>query len=74
MEMDAITAVIMGGTPLHGGQGALIGTTVAVLLLSSIRNGLTLLRISSYYQQLITGVILLCAVITAELRQRRQRV
>ena len=52
----------------------MIGTTVAVLLLSSIRNGLTLLRISSYYQQLITGVILLCAVITAELRQRRQRV
>ena len=74
MEMDAITAVIMGGTPLHGGQAALIGTTVAVLLLSSIRNGLTLLRVSSYYQQLITGVILLCAVITAELRQRRQRV
>ena len=50
------------------------GAAVAVLLLSSIRNGLTLLRISSYYQQLITGVILLCAVITAELRQRRQRV
>lgn len=74
MEMDAITAVIMGGTPLSGGSGALAGTAVAVFLLGMIRNGLTLMSISSYYQQFITGAILLCAVVAAELRQRRQRI
>ena len=73
MEMDAITAVIMGGTPLHGGSASLAGTAVAVLLLGTIRNGLTLMSVSSYYQQFITGAILLCAVVTAELRERRRR-
>ena len=68
MEMDAITAVILGGTPLHGGSAALAGTAVAVLLLGTIRNGLTLMSVSSYYQQFITGAILLCAVVTAEIR------
>ena len=74
MEMDAITAVIMGGTPLSGGSASLAGTAVAVFLLGMIRNGLTLMSVSSYYQQFITGAILLCAVVSAELRQRRQRV
>ena len=73
MEMDAITAVILGGTPLHGGSAALAGTAVAVLLLGTIRNGLTLMSVSSYYQQFITGAILLCAVVTAEIRERRRR-
>ena len=72
MEMDAITAVILGGTPLHGGSAALAGTAVAVLLLGTIRNGLTLMSVSSYYQQFITGAILLCAVVTAEIRERRR--
>ena len=49
------------------------GTAVAVLLLCTIRNGLTLMSVSSYYQQFITGAILLCAVVTAELRERRRR-
>lgn len=74
MEMDAICAVIMGGTALHGGKGNLLGTIVAVLLLGMIRNGLTLLSVSPYYQQFITGAILLAAVVMAELRERRQRI
>ena len=74
MEMDAICAVIMGGTPLHGGRGNLAGTVAAVLLLGMIRNGLTLLSVSPYYQQFITGLILLFAVIAAEIRERRTRI
>lgn len=74
MEMDAICAVIMGGTALRGGKGNLPGTIVAVLLLGMIRNGLTLLSVSPYYQQFITGAILLAAVVIAELRERRQRI
>ena len=73
MEMEAICAVIMGGTALHGGSGSLFGTVVAVFLLGMIRNGLTVLSVSSYYQQFITGAILLCAVVAAELRSRRKR-
>ncbi len=73
MEMDAICAVIMGGTPLHGGKGNLPGAIMAVFLLGMIRNGLTLLAVSPHYQQFITGAILLAAVVVAELRERRQR-
>jgi len=74
MEMDAICAVIMGGTVLHGGKGNVFGAVIAVFLLGMIRNSLTLLSISSYYQQFITGAILLLAVIVAEYRERKKRV
>lgn len=74
MEMDAICAVIMGGTALHGGRGSLLGTIVAVLLMGLIRNGLTIMSVSSYYQQFITGAMLLCAVVIAELRERKARI
>lgn len=73
MEMDAICAVILGGTPLYGGRGSIAGTVVAVFLLGMIRNGLTLLSVSPYYQTFITGAILLVAVVFAELRERKQR-
>ena len=73
MEMEAICAVIMGGTALHGGSGSLFGTVVAVFLMGMIRNGLTVLSVSSYYQQFVTGAMLLCAVVAAELRSRRER-
>ncbi len=74
MEMDAICAVIMGGTALHGGKGSLFGTVIAVFLMGLIRNGLTIMSVSSYYQQFITGAMLLCAVVIAELRERRARI
>ncbi|MBQ0059641.1 MAG: ABC transporter permease [Lachnospiraceae bacterium] len=74
MEMYAITAVIMGGTPLSGGKAELAGTAVAVFLLGLIRNGLTILSVSSYYQQFITGTLLLIAVIVAELNERKNRI
>ena len=73
MEMDAICAVIMGGTSLHGGDGSLLGTVIAVFLMGLIRNGLTIMSISPYYQQFITGGILLIAVVIAEIRSRRSR-
>lgn len=74
MEMDAICAVILGGTALHGGRGSLFGTVAAVFLLGLIRNGLTIMSVSSYYQQFITGALLLCAVTVAELRERKTRI
>ena len=74
MEMDAICAVVMGGTAMRGGSGSLLGTVVAVFLMGLIRNGLTIMSVSSYYQQFSTGAMMLCAVIIAEMRERRTRI
>lgn len=72
-EMDAIAAVVLGGGSLNGGSGAIIGTFIACFTLSVLRNGLTMLAIPTYYQQLITGVIILAAIIIAEVRNRREK-
>ena len=72
-EMDAIAAVVLGGGSLNGGSGAILGTFIACFTLSVLRNGLTMLAIPTYYQQLITGVIILLAIIIAEARNRREK-
>ena len=68
MELDAITAVIMGGTPIRGGNASIAGTVPAVLILGIIRNGLTLLSVSSDFQQWVTGFLLLASVLISEIR------
>jgi ribose/xylose/arabinose/galactoside ABC-type transport system permease subunit len=61
-ELQAITAVILGGTSLFGGQGGLVGTLGGVLLMGLTNNVLVLLNISSWYQELIQGLIIVGAV------------
>lgn len=72
MEMSAITAVVMGGTLLKGGRGTIAGTAVACLMLSVIRNGLTMLSVNAHYQEFIIGALLLAAVIATELRHKKR--
>jgi len=72
MELDAVTAVVMGGSLMRGGKANISGTFIACLLLGVIKNGLVILSISSYYQQFIIGFLLLSAVVLAEVRQRGQ--
>ncbi len=62
MELDAITAVIIGGTNLYGGEGTVFGTLLGAFFVSVVGNGLTLLHISPFYAQVITGLILLLAI------------
>lgn len=62
-ELDAIAAVVIGGTSLMGGRGTVSGTVVGVLIIGVINNGLDLLNVSSYYQQIIKGVIIISAVL-----------
>ncbi|WP_280190646.1 ABC transporter permease [Delftia sp. PS-11] len=69
-ELDAIAAVVIGGTSLSGGTGSLGGTVVGALLIGVINNGLNLLGVSSYYQQLIKGVIIVSAVLLDSSRRR----
>lgn len=62
-ELDAIAAVVIGGTSLLGGKGSIAGTVIGVLIIGVINNGLDHLNVSSYYQQIIKGVIIICAAL-----------
>jgi len=62
-ELDAIACVVLGGTNLFGGKGSLIGTMIGVLIIGVITNGLNILGVSSFIQQIIKGVILLLAIL-----------
>ncbi|MGI6685795.1 MAG: ABC transporter permease [Bacillota bacterium] len=70
-EMDAIAAVVLGGTLIQGGSGSISGTFIACLILAVMRNGLTILSISSNYQQLLTGSIVMIAVAVSEIKRRK---
>jgi ribose/xylose/arabinose/galactoside ABC-type transport system permease subunit len=62
-ELDAIAAVVIGGTSLMGGRGRLSGTVAGVLIISIVNNGLNLLGVSSYFQLVVKGFIVVLAVI-----------
>ncbi|MGH7941553.1 MAG: ABC transporter permease [Limisphaerales bacterium] len=61
-ELNAIAAVVIGGTSLMGGIGSMAGTIVGVLIIGVMNNGLDLLHVSSYWQQVVKGAIIVCAV------------
>ena len=67
---DAIAAVVIGGTSLSGGRGTLIGTVFGALIIGTLNNGLDLLGISSYYQQVVKGSIIVGAVLLDVSRRR----
>jgi ribose transport system permease protein len=62
MELDAITAVVLGGTLLTGGRGSLAGTVIGSLFLNVLGNGLNIIGINSFWQQVIKGIVLILAV------------
>ncbi len=62
-EFDAIAAVVVGGTSLAGGQGGLGGTLLGVLIIQVLNNGLNLLNVSSFYQQVVQGVVIALALL-----------
>ncbi|CAM4300701.1 ribose ABC transporter permease [Paenibacillus alkaliterrae] len=62
-ELDAIAAVVLGGTSLSGGRGWIVGTLVGALIIGVLNNGLNLLGVSSFYQQVVKGMVILLAVL-----------
>lgn len=62
-ELDAIAAVVLGGTSLAGGKGRIVGTLIGALILGFLNNGLNLLGVSSYYQMIVKAAVILLAVL-----------
>jgi ribose/xylose/arabinose/galactoside ABC-type transport system permease subunit len=69
-ELAAITAAIIGGTNLFGGRGSILGTMIGALVMGILQNGLTLMNMQSYYQQMAIGTVLVAAVWLDQIRSR----
>lgn len=72
LELDAIAAVVLGGTSLFGGRGGVVGTLFAVMLLQVLRNIFNLLGLGSFYQMTITGLIIIAAILLNRAIDSRQ--
>lgn len=71
-ELDAIAAVVIGGTSLSGGNGTILGTIIGAFIMSVLINGLRIMSVAQEWQTVVTGVIIILAVYTDILRRRRQ--
>ena len=71
-NLDAITAVVLGGTSLFGGRGTVIGTLIGATIVGVFRNGLTLIGVEVIYRYLVTGILVILAVAVDQLTHRRR--
>jgi ribose transport system permease protein len=71
-ELDAIAATVIGGTSLMGGEGSLAGTLVGALIMGVLRNGLNLLGVSSFLQQIVIGAVIIFAVLVDTVLKRQR--
>lgn len=72
-NLDAITAVVLGGASLFGGRGIVVGSLIGTLVVGVFRNGLTLMGVSSIYQVLVTGMLVILAVTADQLSRQGAR-
>jgi ribose/xylose/arabinose/galactoside ABC-type transport system permease subunit len=73
LELTAITAVLLGGTGLNGGTGSVFGAVLGVLVLSTLDNGLLLVGVPAFWQEVATGVVLMIAVLLQDFSGHRSR-
>lgn len=71
-ELDAIAAVVLGGTSFTGGTGSLGGTVVGVLIIGVLNNGMNILNVSSFYQLILKGFVILLAVFVDQLKKGKR--
>lgn len=70
-ELDSIAAVVIGGTSLTGGKGTIMGTVQGALIIGILNNGLVLMNVSPFWQQVIKGMVILLAVVVEKLERKR---
>jgi len=70
-ELQAIAAVVIGGTSLAGGRGSIVGTVIGALIISVLNNGLQIMSIPQEWQNVILGVVILTAVYADIVRKRQ---
>lgn len=73
ITMQSLAAVVLGGAVLTGGRGSVPGAVIGVLLLGVIANGMSILHVPTFYQQVVTGLVLLAAVTLSRLQERSRR-
>jgi ribose transport system permease protein len=71
-ELDAIAAVVIGGTSLSGGVGTILGTIIGAFIMSVLINGLRIMSVAQEWQMVLTGLIIILAVYTDNLRRKKQ--
>ena len=69
-ELSAIAAVVIGGTSLFGGVGGVLGTVVGAVFIATLMNGLVIMNVSAFWQQVLMGIVVLVAVALDKYRQR----
>lgn len=74
LELDAIAATVIGGTSLAGGEGTVLGTLIGALIMSVLRNGLNLMQVNQFWQQVLIGLVVILAVYLDILRRQREAV
>ena len=71
-ELDAIAAVVIGGTSLNGGKGSVWGTVIGAVIIGVLNNGLVLLNVSPFWQQVVKGSVILLAVIIDKAGEKKE--
>jgi ribose transport system permease protein/L-arabinose transport system permease protein len=71
IELEAITAAVLGGCALTGGKGTIVGGMLGVLIIGVLNNGMILTSVPTFYQMVAKGVLLIAAVVIAEYQTRR---
>ena len=71
-ELDSIAAVVIGGTSLSGGKGTIMGTVQGALIIGILNNGLVLLNVSPFWQQVIKGLVILLAVVIEKFNSKEE--
>ena len=72
-EMNAIAAVVLGGTSLAGGRGTILGTLVGAFVIGFLADGLIMMGVSEFWQMVIKGIVIIIAVIIDQMQNRMQQ-
>ena len=70
-ELEVIAAVVVGGTSLMGGEGRILGTLIGAFIIAVIKNGMNLLNVGAFEQDIILGAVLLTAVLLDNIKRQR---